>query len=185
MIYELPEALSVGGREYPIDADFRNVLRIFEAFGDDALTPQEKAYICVARLYRDRIPTKDLSEAIERAYWFCGGGDTPKTEPEGIKLLDWEHDGAMLFPAVSRAAGVTDIRSAKFLHWWTFLGLFGEVGEGLFSTVMHIRRKVLTGKKLDKTEREFFRKNKELIILRTKEEPAEIEATEALLRKNT
>ncbi len=34
-----------------------------------------------------------------------------------------------------------DIRSIKYMHWWTFFGLYLEIGESLFSTVVSIRDK--------------------------------------------
>ncbi|MBP0975203.1 MAG: hypothetical protein J6S92_00610 [Oscillospiraceae bacterium] len=185
MIGVLPETLDISGRSYGINADFRNVLRIFDAFQDAALTDAEKAYICVQRLYTDSVPAVQYVEAVERAYWFCGGGDIPKSEPEPFKMLDWTHDEQIMIPAVSRAAGVPDIRTLPFLHWWTFLGLFGEIGEGLFSTVLHIRQKLGRGEKLEKWEQKYLKHNKELIRLRTAEEQAAIAETEAFLKTIT
>lgn len=181
----LPEALTINGRLCAINADFRNILRIFEAFGDSSLTKEEKAFICIKRLYKQDIPLNCLDEAIRKAFWFCDGGDIPKTKPEKVRTLDWTHDGGILFPAVSRAAGVVDVRALPFLHWWTFLGLFGEIGDGLFSTVVHIRQKKAKGRKLEKWEREFYSKNKALVDIRTPEEQAEIDETEEFLRTIT
>ena len=181
----LPQTLTVGGRALPIRADFRNVLRIFEAAADEHLTDDEKAFICLKRLYAVPVPLIHGEEALRQAYRFCDGGDMPKSKPLPVRVLDWKHDEQILLPAVSRAAGVPDIRALPFLHWWTFLGLFGEIGEGLFSTVMHIRQKRARGKKLEKWEQEFLAQNKELVILRTAQEQAEIDETEAFLRELT
>ena len=71
----------------------------------------------------------------------------PKTEPEKIKTIDWKHDEMIIFPAVNKCAGF-EVRSCPYMHWWTFLGIFGEIGEGLFSTVMNIRQKNAKGKNL-------------------------------------
>lgn len=185
MIGQLPTALSINGFLYNINADFRNVLIIFEALADTRLTDEEKAFVCLKRLYYDEIPIHLIEEAIKQAYWFCDGGDIPKTEPEKVKIIDWKHDESILLPAVSKAAGVVDVRSVSFLHWWTFLGLFGEIGDGLFSTVMNMRQKLGKGKPLEKWEREFYNKNKNLIKLRTAEEQAEIDETEEFLRSIT
>ncbi|MDO4863468.1 MAG: Gp15 family bacteriophage protein [Ruminococcus sp.] len=182
MIGQLPESLSVGGRELPINADFRNALRIFEALTDNELTDEEKAYVCLKRLYTVTISVDMTEEAIKKAYWFLDGGDMPKSAPEGIRLLDWKHDESMVMPAVSKTLGALDVRSLPFLHWWTFLGAFGEIGEGLFAQTVHIRKKLGKGKKLDKSEREFYKKNKELIVLRTAEEQAAIDETEEFLK---
>ena len=177
----LPDTLTVDGVNYRINADFRNVLRIFDALNDNGLTDIEKAYITVMRLYSADISGADFKALTERAYWFIGGGDLPQPQPSPVPLIDWHHDEQMMIPAVSRAAGVVDIRTLGFLHWWTFLGLFGEIGEGLFSTVLHIRQKKAKGKRLEKWEEEFFRDHKELIAVRTPEEQAEIDKTRAFL----
>lgn len=177
----LPISLQIGREEYAIDADFRNILRIFEAFGDTALTAEEQAYICLKRLYTKPIPLADTEEAIRQAYWFCDGGNIPKSRPEPVKTIDWQQDAYMLFPAVNKVLGF-ETRSCEFLHWWTFLGAFGEITEGLLSTVMHIRRKIGRGKRLESWEQEYLHKNKSMILLRTAEEQAEIDETEAFLR---
>lgn len=80
MIGELPEYLEIGGKPYRINADFRVILNIFQAFDDPELTEREKCFICVKNLYRDfeSIPENDLQTAINQAYWFVGGGNMPK-----------------------------------------------------------------------------------------------------------
>ena len=45
MIGKLPKCLEIGGKEYPIDSDFRTVLNIFAAFNDPELTEVEKCYV--------------------------------------------------------------------------------------------------------------------------------------------
>ena len=98
--------------------------------------------------------------------WFLDGGDTPKSQNQR-KILDWEQDESIIFPAINKVAGC-ETREVKYLHWWTFLGLFNEIGDGLFSQVMNIRGKKSKGKKLEKWEREFYSTHKELIDLKRK-----------------
>lgn len=183
MIGVLPESLLVCGKYLPINADFRNVLTIFSAFSDESLTKEEKAYICLVRLYKVAIREDNLEEALKQAYWFLDGGDMPKSAPAEVKMLDWEHDESMIMPAVSKTIGVVDIRSLPFLHWWSFLGAFGEVGDGLCSQVLYLRHKLAKGEKLSKPEQEFVRKNNDLVVLRTTEEQQAIEETENFLDK--
>lgn len=182
MIGLLPTALEVGGLNYKINPDFRNILTIFEAFGDTSLTDREKAYICFKRLYTDKVSIRHIEEAVRKAYWFCDGGDMPKSKPDEIRTIDWKHDEQIIFPAVSKTIGVADVRELLYLHWWSFLGCFGEIGEGLFSTVLSIRRKKSKGKKLEKYEQDFFKQNKELVVLRTSEEQAAVDETEEFLK---
>ena len=71
-----------------------------------------------------------------------------------------------------------------YLHWWAFLGLFYEIGEGLFSQVINIRLKKAKNKKLEKYEKEFYREHKDLIDIRRKrtaEEQADIDRINKLL----
>lgn len=107
----------------------------------------------------------------------------PKSKPQARKTLDWKQDESIIFPALNKVAGY-EIRNAEYLHWWSFLGLFNEVGEGLFSTVMQIRHKKAKGKKLEKYEQEFYRNNKDLIDLKHKhsaEQQEEIDRINKLL----
>lgn len=182
MIGTLPSALEVCGAQYAIRSDFRDVLHIFTAFADDDLTDAEKAEVCLRCLflYPESIPAEHLEEAVKKAFWFCDGGDAPKSESEGIRTLDWKHDESILFPAVSKAAGF-EVRSCEYLHWWVFLGYFGEIGEGMFSTVLHLRQKIARGKNLEQWEREFYKRNQNLVDLRTAQEQAEIDEVEAFL----
>lgn len=181
MIGALPKKLDVGGTLYPINSDFRVALNLFSYLGDDTLTQTEKAYLTVRTIYAAEIPDEFFIGALQKAFWFLDGGDMPKSEPSPVPLIDWEHDESIIFPAVNKAAG-REVRELPYMHWWTFLGLMGEVGEGLYSTVISIRSKMARGKKLEKYEREFVSRNKELVVLRTKEELAAIEETEDFLK---
>lgn len=184
MIGVLPKSLDVGGKRYGINSDFRIVLNLFEVLQLDELSNFEKAYITVKCIYTEEIPDKDFEEAVKKAYWFCDGGDIPKSEPAKVKTLDWKHDESVIFPAINKAAGC-EVRTLPYLHWWSFLGYFGEIGEGLFSTVMNIRLKRAEGKKLEKYEKDFLRKHKELVVLHSEEERKAIDETEEFLKTLT
>lgn len=181
MIGQLPTALEVGGKTYAIRSDYRVILTIFQAFNDPELTDDEKCYVCMKCLYIDfeeSVPPEHIQEAAEKAYWFCDGGDMPKAENvEGIKTFDWEQDEGIMFPAINKVAGF-EVRAVEYLHWWTFLGLFGVVDDGLFSQVLHLRNKLAKGKKLDKTECEFYRDHRSMVDLKQKLTAEQKEAEE-------
>ena len=167
MIGSLPTALEIGGREYAIRSDFRVILRIYSAFADPELDEREEGYVCLKCLYVEDIPREHLQEAVNKAYWFVGGGDVPQESVQPAKTIDWEQDESIIFPAVNKAAGF-ETRTVKYLHWWTFLGYFNEIGEGLFSSVIGIRQKLNKGKKLEKYEQEFYRNHRNMIDLKRK-----------------
>ncbi len=181
MIGLLPHSLNVCGVDYPVNSDFRVALRIFTALSDESFTELEKAYITVNLMFTSKIPSEHFIEAVKVAYWFLDGGDIRKTEPSRIKTFDWEGDQSILFPAINKVVGY-EVRECSYLHWWTFLGVFGEIGDGLFSQVMQIRNKRAQGKKLEKWEKEYVSKNKELFrVAQSKEDAEAIRETEQFL----
>lgn len=69
----LPTSVEIGGREAPVNSDYRVCLRILEAFEDDALADAEKQAVMLSLLY-PAIPA-DRAEACRRAVWFLNGGE--------------------------------------------------------------------------------------------------------------
>ena len=169
MIGVLPTTLSVDGVDYAIRSDYRVILNIFEAFADDELRDSEKVLVMLKCLYVD-VPD-DIQQAAEKAVWFIDGGGSSATQSDKpqnkVKLIDWEQDEQIIFSAVNKVAG-KEIRALEYLHWWTFLGFFNEIGEGLFSTVLNIRSKKAKGKKLEKYEQDFYKSHKDLIDIKKK-----------------
>lgn len=164
MIGLLPTSLDVNGSTYEIRSDFRNVLRVFEAFDDENLTDEDKAYVLLDVIYVDfeNIPRKDYSAAYQAAIQFIEGGSAMRGKKSNHKLFSWSKDEQLIFPAVNKVAGC-EVRLAKYLHWWTFLGYFGCIDhEDLWSFVLSIRQKRAKGEKLEKYERKFLNANPEL-----------------------
>lgn len=180
MIGTLPTSLSIGGQDYPIETDYRNILIALTACSDPEYTDRERLYILMKRLYRDQlseIPEECMTEAAEKAKWFLDCGQTANDKKPPIKVIDWEQDESIIFPAINKIAH-REVRSAEYIHWWTFMGYFMEIEEGTFSTVLGIRQKRAKGKSLEKWEKEFYLSNKTLCDIKkryTEEEQEEIE----------
>ena len=192
MIGALPEVLTVGGEDYPIRTDYRNVLQVFEAFQDPELTQEEKWIVAIYLLFEnfscddDVLEAAqdgfDLGEAMKQISWFISAGQPEKQVLEQ-PTYNWTQDEQMIFSAVNKVAG-RETRELEYLHWWTFLGYFNEVGEGTFSFIVGIRHKLNKGKKLEKHEKEFLSHNKELVLMKkplTKEEQEQEDAYKSLL----
>lgn len=184
MIGQLPRSLTVGGSEYRIRTDFRDILNIIAAFSDPELEREEKIYVCLFILYEDldTMPEDQYEEAFRAAMQFidCGMEPDSKARP---RTMDWEQDETLLFPAVNKVAGF-ETRACEYLHWWTFMGYFMEISDGVFSQVLSLRQKKSKGKKLEKWEQEFWAANKDICVLRprlTEEEQAAKDRLNALL----
>lgn len=186
MIGRLPQTLTVCGREHPIRTDFRDILNILEAFGDPNLTDQEKVYVCLLVIYKDfdSLRESELKDAYTEAMRFIDTGSNPqKKAKRSPRIVDWEQDEQLLFPAVNKVAGY-ETRACEYLHWWTFMGYFMEISDGTYSQILSMRSKKAKGKKLEKYEREFWQSNRDLCVLKAKlsdEEEAERKRLEALL----
>lgn len=192
MIGALPESLTVGGAEYGIRSDYRSVLQLFEAFQDPELEDAEKWIVAAFLLFEDfscaddveeaAASGFDMGEAVRQIKWFIRAG-RPELKALEKPAYSWAKDEQMIFSAVNKVAG-RETRELDYLHWWTFLGYFNEVGEGEFSFVAGIRDKLNKGKKLEKHEKEFLARHRELVELkppRTKEEQKLEDEYQALL----
>lgn len=171
-LWSLPQSLHLGGKDYGICADFRDILEIFSYFQNEELPEFLRWEIGLALFYKEEIPPEHRREAMERMALFLSGG---RQERPGPKLLDWQQDANLIVADVNKVAG-TEIRAIPFLHWWTFLAWFDAVGEGQLSSVVSIRSKLQKGKKLEDHEKEFYRLHKDRIDLPkgyTAEEKAE------------
>jgi len=180
MIGALPTYLSINGINYPIETDYRNVLIALTACADPEYNDKERLYILMKRIFRDslnEIPEDCITEAAEKTKWFIDCGQTADDKKPPVKVIDWEQDEPIIFPAINKLAH-REVRSVEYIHWWTFMGYFMEIEEGTFSMVLGIRQKIAKGKKLEKWEEEFYRNNKALCDIKTRytqEEQAEIE----------
>lgn len=160
-LWSLPQSLCLGGRDYGICADFRDILEIFSYFQDESLPDFVRWEIALGLFYKEEIPQRHKQEAMEKLSLFLSGG---RQEKPGPKLLDWQRDASVIVADVNKVAG-TEIRALPFVHWWTFLGWFNALGEGQLSAIVSIRSKLSRGKKLEDHEREFYRENKDRIDL--------------------
>lgn len=183
--WDLPKELEIGGKMHEIRTDYRVILDVISVFNDPDMEIDEKwiAALIIMIPNFETITTDELPEACEKVMEFidCGRKSEHKDMPA---VMDWEQDASIIFPAVNRVLG-REVRSVEYMHWWTFIGAYMEIGESLFSSVVSIRSKRAKGKKLDKEEQDFFRDNQKLILLKPRlsaEEEAERKAEEEALR---
>ncbi len=175
MIGDLPRSLEVNGRRYRIRTDYRDILKILAAFNDPELENNERVYVCLVILYRDfetKMRQDDLEAAFNEAVKFIDCGAEPTNRRKAPRTMDWEQDESLIFPAINKVAG-GEVRSMKYVHWWTFMGWFMEINEGVYSSVLSIRQKKANGKKLEKWEREYWAANRDICVLRPKYSEAE------------
>lgn len=164
MNYGLPMSVTLGGREYAINADFRAALDIFEVLNDPELEEKEKIQLVLGFFYPRvaEIPRELLQTALEECFRFLAGG---REEKPGKSLMSWQQDFPYIIAPVNRVVG-REIRGEAFFHWWSFLAAYMEIGECVFSRIVGIRAAKAAGKKLDRADEEWYRQNREIVELR-------------------
>ena len=173
MNYSLPTEVEIGEISYPIRSDYRAILDIFEVFGDPDLDNDRKALAALDIFYPDflTIPGEQLREAAEKMLWFINCGDEGDNRKRP-KLMDWEQDFQYIVAPINRVFG-QDVRALPYIHWWTFIAAYYEIGDCLFAQIVRIRNLKAKGKRLDKTDQEFYRENKRLVDIKRKYTDAE------------
>lgn len=174
MNYALPKSLNIFGTEYAIRYDYRCILDIFEAMEDPDLNNQEKAIIAMVILYHDfyDIPQEHYHEAIKQCFWFISGGEDDQGQ-KGKKLVSWVQDIKYIIAPINRVIG-HEIRDVTYdeekntggLHWWTFLSAYMEIGDCIFAQIVRIRNLKANGKKLDKSDQDWYKQNRHLVDIK-------------------
>ncbi len=179
--YDLPITVTIDNTEYPINrkGDYRMVLDVISVLNDDSLNKKEKAYTAMCIFYDFNIP-QNAQKAMDEIINFINCGDSEDEEQKEPPIMDWEQDFSLLISPINRTLG-QEIRAMRYLHWWTFISAYMEIGDCMFKTVVDIRRKKRKNKKLDTGEREFYAKNKRKVDLKVKFDDEEKEFFKQLI----
>lgn len=168
MNYYLPKSLEIRGQEFEIRSDYRAVLDAIAALNDPELSTAEQAEACLRIIYPERKSLPDQAEALKKAMWFIGCGEgRDDSAPKRPKIMDWEQDFSLIVPPVNRVLGY-DCRGCEYLHWWSFIAAYYEIGDCAFAVVTGIRNKQKRGKKLEDWEKEYLRNNPQVVELKTR-----------------
>ena len=171
MNYQLPTTVEIDGKEYKILSDYRAVLDILEVLGDANLTQADKIACILTIFYPELPPIDKYEEAVKQCFRFINMNEE-ETEKSAVKLMDWSQDILYVIPPINRVLG-KEIRSLEYLHWWTFLAAYYEIGECLFSQIVSIRSKKIKGMPLEKWEKQWYREHREMVDFKTKYSEAE------------
>lgn len=170
--YRLPKSTIINNVECNFKSDYRDILYIFKIMNDPDLLEGEKILLALENFYETDNYLADMNTAIEELFAFitqCGNVDESgtKSQSNSKPLFDWDKDFKIIVAPINKIIG-TDVRGLDYLHWWTFLAAFMEIGECTFNTYVGIRDKLNNGKKLDKGEELIYKEHRDEIILEKK-----------------
>ena len=163
----LPDGVTVDGRFYRLDFDFRNVLKMMEIMARDDLMPDAREYLALKCLTRHPRNVSKVLAAV-RALLF---EKPPKADAK--KVTDFVQDAGLIRAAFRQEYGV-DLYREK-LHWIEFRELLNAIPEGnRYSEVIGIRvRPIPSPTKWNGEERAWLIKAKADVALDMSEEERE------------
>lgn len=165
----LPSGVTVGGRFYRLDFDFRNVLRMMETLSRDDLMPEAREYNALLCLTKRPRNVHKVLDAV-RATLFQ---KPPKTDAQ--RVTDFVQDAGLIRAAFRQAYNI-DLYREK-MHWIEFSELLNAIPEGnRYSEVVGIRaRPIPAPTKWNADERAWLMKAKADVAIRmTDEEQAKV-----------
>jgi hypothetical protein len=160
----LPDGVTVDGKFYKCDFDFRNVLKMIEVLDREDLMPEAKAYKALSFLQKRPKNAVRVLEAVKGLLF-----KAPR-KTGGQKVTDFIQDAGLIRAAFRQAYGI-DLYRAK-LHWIEFTELLNAIPEGSrYSEVVGIRaRPMPAATKWNQHEREWLAKAKADVRLEVSEE---------------
>ena len=178
MNFYLPKTVNIDGVEFAVRYDFRVILEIIIMLNDAELSDADKTEALLDMFYVGE-PPEDPKKAVEACFSFIDTSNRQKKKSP--RLTDWEQDFEYIIAPVNRVLGF-DSRGVEYdpvnntggLHWWTFLSAYMEIGgDCLYSQIVSIRDKQARKKKLEKYEREWLRRNGDLVRIKPRYTQAE------------
>ena len=90
--WELPGAVEVGGRQYRVNADYRDILDMMARLDSPEEDESTRIYVALSLFYEDlgQMPQEDYGEAVRRMFWFINGGEEEADDRPQPKSIDWE-----------------------------------------------------------------------------------------------
>lgn len=153
---KFPTKININNKILKINSDFRNCIKIIEAFEDEDLLDEEKYLVLVKRLYVDNVDDEDLQEAIIKGIKFLDLGEKNEDNEENLKrLYSFSKDDNYIYTGIRQSHNI-DLNSIEYLHWWNFVFLFLDIGQDcIFNQLIYYRKRKNEGK-LTKEEKKVY-----------------------------
>lgn len=155
----LPDGVTVDGKQYKLDFDFRNVLRMMEVLGNDELMPEARDYLALKCLTKHPRNVDKVLAAV-RGILFESGQPA-----SGERITSFEQDAGLIRAAFRQVYRIDLFRDK--LHWLEFRELLQNLPDGnRYEEVLGIRARPLpSATKYNQKEREWLIKAKQSCAL--------------------
>lgn len=156
----LPDGVTVAGKFYKCDFDFRNVLRMMDYLAREDMMPEAREYMALKCVMKRPRNVRAVLSAVRLLLF----PNEPKEH--GPKVTDFEQDAGMIRAAFRQEYGIDLYRDR--LHWVEFSELLNAIPEGSrYSEVVGIRARPLpAATKYNLAERDWLIKAKASVALK-------------------
>ncbi|MBE7012201.1 MAG: hypothetical protein E7415_05960 [Ruminococcaceae bacterium] len=163
----LPESITIGKENYPINTDFRVWIEIQNTLENPDLSNADKIIRFFSLAFISPVLPASIEEALSALSEFLSplpkgeGGSGGKCNTPSFSFI---YDGGLIYAAFLSQYGI-DLSSAQ-LHWWRFLALFYSLDNCRFTDIVSIRNADLSSVK-DPDYKRFLRKQKRIYRIPT------------------
>lgn len=171
---KLPRGVTVRGRFYKLDLDFRNVLNMIDIQARDDLLPDARDYLALKCVMRRPKRVKETLSAV-RALLFPAAQKIPNK-----KITDFTQDADLIRAAFLQEYGINLYRDK--LHWMEFSSLLAGLPDGnRYNDVLGIRARPMPAPtKYNAEERRWLAKAKADLALRLTDNEREVSLNQSL-----
>lgn len=165
----IPDGVTVNGRFYKCDFDFRNVLKLLDTMQREDIVPDARDYLCLKCVYSHRIPAKIVSAFYNEV---CDILFEKSPETGGKRLTSFEQDAGLIRAAFRQVYGIDLFRDK--LTWFEFTELLHGLPDGnRYEDVIGIRARPLPAPtKYNAKERQSLLEAKQRVALHLTEAEA-------------
>lgn len=155
----LPDSITVDGKKYRCDFDFRNVLRMLEIMQREDIYPDARDYLCA------RCVCKAPKDATRVYNALCDVLFEKTAKAAEKRVMSYEQDAGLIRTAFRQEYGIDLFRDK--LHWLEFVELLQHLPEGnRFEETVGIRARPMPAPtKYNQKEREWLMKAKQEVAL--------------------
>lgn len=155
----LPDSVTVDGKRYRCDFDFRNVLRMLEIMQRDDILPDARDYLCAKCVCR---PPKRAGKLYQE---LCSILFVKTPESGSKRLTSYEQDAGLIRAAFRQVYGIDLFRDR--VHWLEFVELLHNLPDGnRYEEIIGIRARPMPAPtKYNQKEREWLMQAKQSVAL--------------------
>lgn len=171
---DLPLSIDNNGETINIRnrCDYRIVKKTIRALKDIDLEEIDRVRCALIIFYENYNDIIDVEDAVKQMFFVIGCENEYKQkcnisaeEKEVPPIMDWDYDWDIIAPEINKILGYEIRMPDTYVHWWTLVGAYKCIGEGVFNSIISIRDKKQKGKKMEKWEQEYYRENRKMIDL--------------------